>query len=155
MAELIILCLAATYINVGKVSPLKCFFLQNLCENVTQNADDDPEGHFQGTWTWLAAANTDGQLPDDAIVTRPSYSMKPSATQRDAMQFQKYTLRKDTFKNTLFTCPSYSMKRSATQLSAMQCSAIARQRNAMKKKKTRKNEMITKKIKYNGSKGLS
>ena len=116
MTKLIISCLATTDTNVGKVSPLKCFFLQNLCENVTQNADDDPEGHFQGTWTWLAAANTDGQLPGDAIVTRPSYSMKPSATQRDAMQCNfKNTL----LENTLFTCPSYSMQRSATQLSAM------------------------------------
>ena len=123
------------------------FFLQNLCENVTQNADDEPEGHFKGTWTWLAASNTDGQLLDDAIVTRPSYSMKPSATQRDAMQCNfKNTL----LENTLFTCLSYSIKRSATQLSAMQCSAIARQKNAMKKKKKRKNEMMAIEFQYNG-----
>ena len=42
------------------------------------------------------------------------------------------------------------MKWSATQLSATQCNAIAGQRNAMKKKKKRKNEMMAIEFQYNG-----
>ena len=76
------------------------------------------------------AANTDGQLPN-AIVTRPSYSMKPSATQRDAMQrdaISKIHFWKKHFQKCTFHLPVLFNE---AQCSSTRCNAMPLQEREM------------------------